>query len=258
MKFEYPDKVALITGGASGLGQMSAIEFARAGAKVVISDQNAAGAAETVAMIEKMGRAVTFIETDVTDEQSVADLVTQAASLHGRIDFAINSAGISGEMAPMGEYPVETFKRVMDVNVAGVWYCMQHQINQMMTQEEQEDGRGIIVNLASVAGVIGAPRLSAYAASKHAVVGLTKSAALEYVRRGIRINAVCPGFTDTPMVQLDSDNDPVFAERLIGGIPARRLGKPEEIAAAILYLCSPASAFMVGHTMVIDGGISTG
>lgn len=258
MRFEYPDKVALITGGASGLGRTTAVEFARAGANVVISDQNAAGGAETVALIEKMGEVVTFIETDVTDEQAVADLVAQTVSQHGRIDFAVNSAGISGGMAPMGEYPVETFKRVMDVNVSGVWHCMQHQINQMMVQEEQDDGRGIIVNLASVAGIIGAPRMSAYVASKHAVVGLTKSAALEYVRRGIRINAVCPGFTDTPMVQLESDTDPTFGERLLGGIPARRLGKPEEIAAAILYLCSPASAFTIGHTMVLDGGISTG
>ena len=258
MKFEYPGKVALITGGASGLGRASAIAFAHAEANIVISDRDSDGGAETVEMVRKLGGTITYIETDVTDEAAVAALIAETVSLHGRIDFAVNSAGISGDMIPMAEYPVETFKRVMDINVAGVWHCMQYQIKQMLTQDEQDGGRGVIANLASVAGVIGAPRLSAYAASKHAVVGLSKSAALEYVRSGIRINAVCPGFTNTPMVNQDLESDPVFAERMIAGIPARRLGKPEEIAAAILYLCSPEAAFTVGHTMVLDGGISAG
>jgi len=258
MKFEYVGKVALITGGASGLGRASAVAFAQAQADIVISDRNADGGAETVEMVRKFGGTATYIEADVTDEKAVADLVAQTVSLHGRVDFAVNSAGISGDMTPMADYSVDTFKRVMDINVAGVWYCMQHQIKQMLMQNEQDSGRGVIVNLASVAGVIGAPRLSAYSASKHAVVGLSKSAALEYVRSGIRINAVCPGFTDTPMVNQDLEADPVFAERMIAGIPARRLGKPEEIAVAILYLCSPSAAFTVGHAMVLDGGISAG
>lgn len=258
MTFEFPDKVVLITGGASGLGRASALAFTHAGAEVVISDQNKDGGAETIEMIHAAGGSATFMQIDVTDEEAVADLIAQTVSLHGRIDFAVNSAGISGDMAPMADYPVETFKQVMDVNVSGVWHCMQHQIIQMLKQDEGDDGRGIIVNLASVAGVIGAPRLSAYVASKHAVVGLTKSVALEYVRKGIRINAICPGFTDTPMVQQDVESDPAFAEKVLAGIPARRLGKPEEIAAAILYLCSPAAAFTVGHAMVLDGGISAG
>lgn len=258
MEFEFPEKVALITGGASGLGRATAIAFGRAGAKVVLTDQNRDGGDETVEMVGSVGGTATFVEADVTNEQAVADLIAQAVAQHGRIDFAVNSAGISGQMTPMADYPTEMFQRVMDVNVAGVWYCMQQQIKQMLRQEAGEDGRGAIVNIASVAGVIGAPRLSAYAASKFAVVGLSKTAALEYVRAGIRINVVCPGFTDTPMVQQDSDADPVFAERMLGGIPARRLGKPDEIAAAILYLCSPAAAFTVGHAMVLDGGISAG
>lgn len=258
MEFEFPGKIALITGGASGLGRATAIAFGQAGATLVLADRNRDGGDETIEMVQRVGGTATFVETDVTNEQSVADLITKTVAQHGRIDFAINSAGISGEMMPMAEYPTATFQHVMDVNVAGVWYCMQQQIKQMLQQAESEDGRGAIVNIASVAGVIGAPRLSAYAASKFAVVGLSKTAALEYVRAGIRINAVCPGFTDTPMVQQDADADPVFAERMIAGIPARRLGKPEEIAAAILYLCSPAAAFTVGHAMVLDGGISVG
>lgn len=258
MEFEFPNKIVLITGGASGLGRASAVAFAQAGATLVLADQDQAGGDETVDMVQRAGGTATFFQTDVTNESVVEELVAQTVAQHGRIDFAINSAGISGDMTPMAEYPTETFHRVMDVNVAGVWYCMQQQIKQMLLQEEQEDGRGAIVNIASVAGVIGAPRLSAYSASKFAVVGLSKTAALEYVRAGIRINVVCPGFTDTPMVQQEMDADPVFAERMIAGIPARRLGTPEEIAAAILYLCSPAAAFTVGHAMVLDGGISAG
>ncbi len=250
MNFSFPNKVALITGGASGLGRSTALAFAASGAKVVVSDMNEEGGLKTVKKIHVDGGEAIFVKTDVADSEAVADLIHSTVAEYGRIDFALNNAGIGGLMMPMHEYPDDAWRSVMDINLGGVWYCMKYEIQQMLTQ-----GSGCIVNLASIAGLIGAPRLSAYAASKHAVVGLTKTAALEYVRHGIRINAICPGWTDTPMVRDSMSQDEHFADQLTAGIPARRLGKPEEIAAAVLYLCSEESAFMVGHTMVLDGGI---
>lgn len=251
MQFSFPNKVALITGGGSGIGRVAAHAFAGAGAKVVIGDHNAAGGAETVAQIEDLGGEALFIKADVTAVDDVKALVDVTVAQHGQIDFALNNAGISGTQVSLHEYDDEVFQNVIDVNLKGVWYCMKYEIQQMLCQK-----KGVIVNLASVAGLVGAPRLSAYAASKHAVVGLTKTAALEYVRHGIRINAVCPGFTETPMVMGNPDTRSDFSDRVVQGIPARRLGKPEEIAAAILYLCSEETAFMVGHAMVLDGGIN--
>ena len=250
MNFSFPNKVALITGGASGLGRSTALAFAASGAKVVVSDMNEEGGLKTVKKIHVDGGEAIFVKTDVADSEAVTDLIHSTVAEYGRIDFALNNAGIGGLMMPMHEYPDDAWRSVMDINLGGVWYCMKYEIQQMLTQ-----GSGCIVNLASIAGLIGAPRLSAYAASKHAVVGLTKTAALEYVRHGIRINAICPGWTDTPMVRDSMSQDEHFADQLTAGIPARRLGKPEEIAAAVLYLCSEESAFMVGHTMVLDGGI---
>ena len=253
MNFSFPNKVALITGGASGLGRATALAFGQADAKVVVSDVSEEGGQETVEMIRSAGGEATFVRTDVTNPTEVADLVRSAVHAYGRIDFALNNAGIGGPMMPMHEYPDDAWRTVLDVNLSGVWYCMKYEIQQML-----EQGGGSIVNLASIAGLIGAPRLSAYAASKHAVVGLTKTVALEYVRQGIRINAICPGWTDTPMVRDPTAEDKTLTDRLTAGVPARRLGKPEEMAAAVLYLCSEESAFMVGHAMVLDGGIVAG
>lgn len=252
---QFVEKVALVTGGASGLGRAAALAFAERGARVVVSDVNEAGSAETVQMIADAAGEATFIKTDVTKPEEVQQLVARTVAEYGQLDFALNNAGIDGGRDLLGDYSDEMWQRVMEVNVSGVWYCMKAEIAQMLRQRGDGQSKGVIVNLASLAGLVGAPRLAAYSASKHAVVGLTKSAALEYVRQGIRINAVCPGFTDTPMVRKGMDKDPVFAQRLVGGVPARRLGKPEEIAAAIMYLCSDEAAFMVGHTMVLDGGI---
>ncbi|MEM7128806.1 MAG: glucose 1-dehydrogenase [Chloroflexota bacterium] len=250
MNFSFPDKVVLITGGGSGIGRATALAFAQAGAKIVFSDQNVDGGAETVAQVESVGGQALFVQGDVTVPDDVKALVATTVEQHGRIDIALNNAGISGPRVRMHEYDDQHFHDVIEVNVKGVWYCMKAEIEQML-----EQGHGVIVNLASVAGLVGSANLSAYAASKHAVVGLTKTAALEYVRKGIRINAVCPGFTSTPMVTDNEHMQESFAEKIIKGVPARRLGKPEEIAAAILYLCSEEAAFVVGHTMVLDGGI---
>jgi len=227
------------------------VAFAREGVQIAVADVNESGGQETVNLVEQEGSKAFFVRCDVTDQSQVEAMVQATVDRYGQIDFALNSAGISGPMARVADCEDQDWHRIMDINVNGLWYCMKHEIRHMLTR-----GEGAIVNIASVAGLIGAPRMGAYAASKHAVVGLTKSAALEYVRQGIRINAVCPGYTDTPMVQGGMASDPVFAQRLVGGIPARRLGKPEETAAAVVYLCSEQAGFVVGHTLTLDGGIS--
>ena len=189
----------------------------------------------------------------MTQPEEVAALVEATVSTFGRLDFALNNAGVGGVRALTADYPIEVWQRLIEVNLNGVWYCMKYELPQMLKQ-----GQGAIVNLASVAGLVAFPGHAAYAATKHAVVGLTKTAALEYVRKGIRINAVCPGFTDTPMVQQMIETSPEFTERLIAAVPARRLGQPEEIAAAVLYLCSDEAGFITGHTLTLDGGIVAG
>jgi len=249
----YNDKVVLVTGGASGIGRAAALAFGREGAKVLVSDFAEAGGQETVRMIRESSGEATFVRADVTQWDEVAALVGATVDAYQRLDFALNSAGVQGVRARTADYPEDEWQHVIDVNLNSVWYCMKFELDQMMKQ-----GYGVIVNLASVAGVVGFPSHSAYSASKHAVVGLTKSAALEYIRKGIRINAVCPGFTDTPMVQQVREEDPEFTQRLIDRIPARRLGTPEEIASAILYLCSDQAGFVTGHTLVMDGGITAG
>lgn len=256
MHHSFTDRVALVTGAASGIGRAAALAFAQAGAKVIVSDIDEAGGLNTVQMIrdlpEGSGEA-RYVQTDVTKPNSVEALIETVLDTYGQIDFALNNAGIAGIRTNTADYPEELWHQVIDVNLNGVWYCMKYEIPQMLKQ-----GHGVIVNLASIAGLIGSPRLSAYAASKHAVVGLTKTAALEYIRKGIRINAICPAYTDTPMVQPMMKENPTFGERLLKAIPAQRLGTPEEIAAAVLYLCSDEAGFITGHTLVLDGGIVAG
>ncbi|MCB0086533.1 MAG: glucose 1-dehydrogenase [Caldilineaceae bacterium] len=258
MQFSFGDRVALITGGASGLGRATALAFAEAGAHVVISDVNDRDGQALCQQIQDTGGDARYVRADVSDQEEVMHLMEAAVAAHGRIDFALNNAGIGGEQALTGDYSEATWQRVLAVNLTGVWYCMKAEIAQMLTQEAVGEQRGVIVNLASIAGLIGAPYLSAYAAAKHGVVGLTKTAALEYVRQGIRINAICPGWTDTPMVAGVTGTDTAATQRMLAGIPARRLGKPEEVAAAVLYLCSEPAAFITGHPLVLDGGIVAG
>ncbi len=253
MTQSFINRVALVTGGASGIGRASALAFARRGAKVVVSDFNEDGGQETVQMIHDEAGEACFVRADVTHQAEVSALINAVVSAYGRLDFALNNAGIGGPRTNTADYPDDLWHRVIDVNLNGVWYCMKHEIPLMLSQ-----GYGVIVNLASIAGLVGSPRLSAYAASKHAVVGLTKTAALEYVRKGIRINAVCPGYTDTPMASSMFEENPKFAERLLAASPSRRLGTPEEIASAVMYLCSDEADFITGHTLVLDGGITAG
>jgi NAD(P)-dependent dehydrogenase (short-subunit alcohol dehydrogenase family) len=243
------NKVALVTGAGSGIGRASSLILAREGAKMVVSDIDASGAEETLSLIKERGGDGVFVHADVSKSNDVQELISRAVSTYGRLDCAYNNAGIEGYMSGrLHEYPEETWDRLVDINIKGVWLCLKYEIPQML-----EQGGGAIVNTASVAGLVGARRLSAYIASKHAVVGLTKAAALEYAQDGIRVNAVCPGTIDTPML-----------DRLIAGWktdedmntrqPIGRLGTPAEIAETVAWLCSDAASLVTGIAMAVDGG----
>ncbi len=250
---QFVGKVVLITGAGSGIGRATAIAFAENGARVVVSDVNEAGGNKTVAHIKDQSGEAIFVQTDVTQADQVANLIETTINQYSRLDVAVNNAGIGGVRARTANYPEDVWQQVIDVNLTGVWTCMKYELPQMLKQ-----GGGSIVNLASVAGLVGFPGHAAYAATKHAVIGLTKTAALEYVRKRIRVNAVCPAFTETPMVEEMMETTPAFEEKLVSAIPARRLGKPEEIAAAILYLCSEQAGFITGHALTLDGGLVAG
>ena len=243
------NKVALVTGAGSGIGRASSLILAREGAKMVVSDIDASGAEETLSLIKERGGDGVFVHADVSKSNDVQELISRAVSTYGRLDCAYNNAGIEGYMSGrLHEYPEETWDRLVDINIKGVWLCLKYEIPLML-----EQGGGAIVNTASVAGLVGARRLSAYIASKHAVVGLTKAAALEYAQDGIRVNAVCPGTIDTPML-----------DRLIAGWktdedmntrqPIGRMGTPAEIAETVAWLCSDAASLVTGIAMAVDGG----
>ncbi len=239
-------KVALVTGGASGIGRASALALAEAGAQVMVSDMNTAGGEETVKLI---GSGAAFCRADVASAGDAEALVGATMERFGRLDYAINNAGVGGDMLLTHQREEAIWDLIMNVNLKGVWLCMKYEIPALLA-----GGGGSIVNIASAAGLIGFRYASAYAASKHGVVGLTRSAALEYARQGIRVNAVCPGFTDTPMVDDVKAASPQMAEATVRSIPMRRLGTPEEIAQAVLWLCSEDSSFVTGHALAIDGG----
>ena len=242
-------KVALVTGGGSGIGRASAYALAAEGARIVVSDVNVAGGAETVSQIQTNGGMAVFVKCDVSQAGEVEMLVSEALRVYRRLDCAVNSAGVGGDMTPTDRREEAMWDLTLNVNLKGVWLSMKYEIPPMLAA-----GGGAIVNIASAAGLIGFRYASAYAASKHGVVGLTRSAALEYANKGIRVNAVCPGFTDTPMVDEMKGANPHMAEATIKAIPMRRLGTPEEIAQAVLWLCSPDSSFVTGHALAIDGG----
>ncbi len=244
------NKVALVTGGGSGIGRASALAFAREGAKVVVDDVVVGGGEETIGMIKKAGGEAIFIKADVSKAAEVEAMVNRAVEAYGRLDCTFNNAGIEGAIATTAECSEEDWDRVIAINLKGVWLCMKYEIPQMLKQ-----GGGVIVNTASVLGLVGMAELPAYVASKHGVAGLTKTAALEYAKSGIRVNAVCPGVIDTPMVQRGIAISPEFEAQVTTAEPVGRMGKPEEIAEAVVWLSSEAASFVTGHTMAVDGGM---
>jgi NAD(P)-dependent dehydrogenase (short-subunit alcohol dehydrogenase family) len=250
MTTTFEGKVVLITGAASGIGRVAALTFGREGARVIVSDLVAEGGQETAQMITRAGGHATFIRADVTAAAEVEALIKQVERLHGRLDIALNNAGIDGVHARTADYPPETWAEVLNVNLTGVFLCMKYEIPLMIHQQG-----GAIVNVSSVAGVTGFPSHCAYTASKHGVIGLTRTAALEYAKTGLRVNAICPTYTQTPMLQRMLEAKPEFEARLKARVPLGRLGTPEEIVAAVLYLCSDSAAFITGHALVLDGGI---
>ena len=246
----FEGKVALVTGGGSGIGRATALAFAREGARVMVSDISAQGAAQTVDRIRDTGGEAAFMKADVADAGEVDALIAATVARYGRLDAAHNNAGIEGPVALPLEYPDDEFDRVLAVNLKGVWLCLKAELRHML-----DAGGGAIVNTASAAGLIGSPTIAAYNASKHGVVGLTKSFALAYARRNVRINAVCPGLIQTPMLQRAfGSGDTETAMALARREPVGRLGTPEEVAEAVVWLCSDAASFVTGHAMPVDGG----
>jgi len=247
-------KVALVTGAASGIGRATALTCAREGAKLVIADMNEDGGQQTVHMITENGGEATFIQVDVSDATQIEAMISKAVETYGRLDCAHNNAGISGAgiggdlLTHTADYPEERWHQVIAINLTGVWLCMKYEIPQIL-----QHGGGTIVNTASGAGLVGLPGASAYVASKHGVVGLTKTAALEYAKQGIRVNCVCPGFIQTPMTA-PLMNEPELRNHIVASEPIGRVGKPEEVAEAVVWLCSDAASFVTGHTMTVDGG----
>ena len=249
MAGQLEGKVSLITGGGSGIGKASALAFAREGSKVVVADVNVDGGDETVRLIQDTGGEATFVRADVSNASDVSAMVDHAVQTYNRLDCAFNNAGVSRGQGRIHEYAEDDWSRVLDINLTGVWLCLKYEIIQMLNQ-----GGGAIVNTASVMGLVGGSRSPAYGATKHGVVGLTKTAAVDYAQSGIRVNAVCPGYIRTPMIEQGILLDPGGEERVVSRHPMHRLGTPEEVAETVVWLCSDAASFVAGHAMAVDGG----
>jgi len=248
----FRDKVVIVTGGSSGIGRATAVAFAREGAKVVVASRRAPESQETVRIIEALGSEGLFVKTDVTDEADVSALVQTTVEFFGKLDCACNSAGIAQYPSTFTDLGEDEFDQIMDVNVKGVWLSMKYEIAAM----QHTGGKGSIVNISSVLGVVAYPGSPVYTASKHAVIGLTKAAALEYAKAGIRINAVAPGVIDTEMAAAFAKKDPDFKKFAQSAHPIGRIGTTKDVASAVLWLCSDSAAFVTGHTMFIDGGMT--
>ena len=247
----FADKVVLVTGGGSGIGRATALKFASEGASVVIGNRDEKLGQETVDLIGKAGGKASFYRTDVTKLENVKSLIEYTVKTFGGLHAAFNNAGVEDPQAMTSDQTEATFDLVMNVNVKGVWYCMKYEIEHMLA-----NGGGAIVNNSSVAGVIGFPGHAVYTASKHAVLGLTKTAALEYAQQGIRINAVCPGGVETRLLDNLSQGDSATREYILSLHPIGRLGVPDEIANAVVWLCSDEASFVLGQGVKVDGGFT--
>jgi NAD(P)-dependent dehydrogenase (short-subunit alcohol dehydrogenase family) len=249
--YDFAGQVALVTGAGSGMGLSTARAFADAGAAVVLADVNASTLEAATDTLVRGGRKALAVTCDVSDEGQVAAMVERTVATFGRLDMAFNNAGIQVPPSDAADEPAEAFDRVNAVNLRGVWACMKHELKQI-----REQGSGAIVNCSSLGGLVGLPGRAAYHASKHGVIGLTRSAALEYAPRGIRINAICPGTIDTPMVADMLENQKDAMAEIMKQQPIGRLGRADEIAAAVLWLCSPSASFVIGVALPVDGGFT--
>jgi len=248
---EFQGKVAIVTGGTSGIGRAAAVAYAREGAKVVVAGRRAAEGEETVRLLRAQGGEGLFVSADVSKAVQVKELVDRTMQKFGRLDFAFNNAGVEQEPTPFLEQDEETYDRVMDINVKGLWLSMRHEIPAML-----KSGGGAIVNTSSVAGVVAFPGIEVYAASKHAVIGLTKSAAAEFGKQGIRINAVLPAAIETDMYRRFVGDKAENHATMTAMHPIGRIGKSEEIADAVIWLSSRKSSFVIGHSLLVDGGFT--
>jgi NAD(P)-dependent dehydrogenase (short-subunit alcohol dehydrogenase family) len=253
MSTELRGKVVIVTGGTSGIGREAAVLFAKAGAKVVVAGRREAEGKETMDLVRGAGGEGLFLKTDVSRAAEVQELVRKTVEKFGRLDVAFNNAGIEGNWIPIVEQSEEDWDRTIDINLKGVWLCLKYEIQQMLKQ----GGGGAIVNMASVAGLAGFAGTATYTASKHGVLGLTKTAALETARSGIRVNAVCPAVIETPMAER-AFGAPEIKKFVLGLHPIGRFGKPEEIAEAVVWMCSDRASFMTGQSLVLDGGFLAG
>jgi len=253
MTTELEGKVGLVTGGTSGIGRDTALLFAKAGAKVVVAGRRELQGEETVQVIRAAGGDGLFVKTDVSKASQVETLIQKVVERFGGLDIAFNNAGIEGVWAPIVRQSEEDWDRTIEINLKGVWLCLKYEIRQMLKQR----AGGAIVNMASIIGLIGSAGVAAYSASKHGVIGLTKTAALENAKTGIRINAVCPGFTETPMADRIF-RDPAVRNHVLSCHPIGRFGKPMEIAEAVVWMCSDRASFMTGQSLVLDGGFLAG
>jgi NAD(P)-dependent dehydrogenase (short-subunit alcohol dehydrogenase family) len=252
MNKRFENKIAIVTGGTSGIGRAAAVALAAEGAKVVVSGRREKEGAETVLLLKKSGGEGFFMKTDVTNEENVAALVQQTLQSYGKLDIAFNNAGTEGILGPITEATAQSYNQIFDANVKGVFFALKHEIRAML-----KTAGGAIVNTSSVAGSIGFPNFSLYTASKHAVLGLTRSAALEYAKQGIRINAVSPAAIETEMLDRAFGAGESDQKKFMATLhPIGRLGRAEEVASAVLYLCSPAASFIVGHDFLVDGGFT--
>jgi NAD(P)-dependent dehydrogenase (short-subunit alcohol dehydrogenase family) len=243
-------KVAIVTGGSSGIGRATAIALAKEGAKVTVAARRASEGEETVRQIKESGSDAIFVKTDVAIENDVRSLVKKTVDTYGKLDYAFNNAGVEEMATPLVDQTSEVFDQIMNVNVKGVWLSMKYEILEMI-----KSGGGAIVNNSSAAGIIGFPQFAVYIASKHAVLGLTTSAALEYAKSGIRINAIAPGGVETEMANRVNESNPQWLETLTSMHPIGHIGSPEEIANAVVWLLSDKASFVLGHTLLVDGGV---